>query len=372
MEPKHVIVTGAAGFLGGACVQEFLERGWQVTAMVHRHGSARLDALCGRPGLAIVRASVTAAPHTLEDALGRQIHARGGRCGALIHCAGRATDVGRDSAFRTSNLTAVENVCRLLRRLPIGRLVHMSTTDVYGVRDFACADEQTPLENNRRNPYAKYKIRAEEHIGRNLGAARSVILRPALVWGPGDTTVLPRAIAFLRASPAILHFGPWRGQNRWPLAYVDNVARVAYAAATCDAALGQVYNVVDPEPTSMDHYYRMLHELFFPERRQKRSLTLPLWIGLAVGAVSTTLSNLLNRNHPLFEPTLYGLRHMAHDQWFDGTKSMALLERCGLTLIDRTTALRELKTWCARGFANPEVAAPAYTLSPDSGRNTSQ
>jgi nucleoside-diphosphate-sugar epimerase len=361
MKQKHVIVTGAAGFLGGACVQEFLQRGWQVTAVVHRRDSARLRALRGHPALGIVRASLTPTSRALHDALLSQAPAGGKACRALIHCAGRATDVGRDSAFRTSNLLAVENVCQLVRRLSIGRLVQMSTTDVYGVRDFVRAGERTRLEDNRRNPYAKYKILAETCISRCLGAERSVILRPALVWGPGDTTVLPRAIAFLRASPVILHFGPWRGRNRWPLAYVGNVARVAYAAAMCDAALGEAFNVVDPEPTRMDDYYRMLSALFLPDRRRRRSLTLPLWMGLSIGAVSTTLSNLLNLNHPLFEPSLYGARHISHDQWFDSTKSIALLERCGLTLIDRATALRELKTWSTRGFADqkpPERARP--------------
>jgi nucleoside-diphosphate-sugar epimerase len=218
----------------------------------------------------------------------------------------------------------------------------MSSTDVYGVRDFRGADETTPHENNRRNPYPKYKILAEAHVRRALPADRYVILRPAFVWGPGDTTVLPRAIAFLRASPVILHFGRWHGRNRWPLAYVGNVARVACAAASCDSALGQAYNVADPEPITMDEYYRLLIDLFLPQQRRKRSLTLPVALAWPAAALSTIMSNLLDRDHPVFDPSLYGLRHVTHSQDFSAAKAAGLLASCGWAFIDRATGLAML------------------------------
>ena len=342
MERGHVIITGATGFIGAACVREFLAHGWRVTALGHRRSAGRLEGLRGRPGLDLASCSITDRD-ALVRVLAERIATAGGTCRALVHCAGRASDVGRDASFRAANLAGVQNVTHAVNRLGIGRLIHLSTTDVYGVRDFHGADETTPQENNRRNPYPKYKILAEEHIRRSLSPDRYVILRPAFVWGPGDTTVLPRVVAFLRASPVILHFGFWRGRNRWPLAYVGNVARVAHAAATSDAALGEAYNVVDPEPITMDAYYRLVIGLCLPGQRPKRSLTVPLPLAWPVAALSTALSNLLDRQHPIYDPSLYSLRHVAHSQDFSGAKVVRLLERCGWTFIDRATALAELR-----------------------------
>jgi len=357
-EHRHVIITGATGFIGAACVREFLEHGWTVTALGHRSASAadlggasdrhctadRLRALREHPGLHLAWGSVTER-EALVEVLAAAIARAGGECQALVHCAGRATDVGWDRRFRAANLVGVENVCHAFQRLNIGRLVHMSTTDVYGVRDFAGADETTPHDNNRHNPYAKYKILAEAHIRRSLPRDRHVILRPGLVWGPGDTTVLPRAVAFLRASPVILHFGRWRGRNRWPLAYVGNVARVAYAAATGEDALGEAYNVVDPEPTTMDEYYRLLMDLFLPGERRKRSLTLPLAMIWPFAALSTLVSDLLDRRHPIFDPSLYSLWHVTHSQDFCGAKAGQLLAASGSAYIARSAALAELHAW---------------------------
>jgi 2-alkyl-3-oxoalkanoate reductase len=355
---QHVIITGATGFIGAACVREFLERGWAVTALGHRRAASsdgdsapdrraaagRLEDLREDAGLQLAWGSITERD-ALVEALAEGITRAGGACQALVHCAGRATDVGRDRRFRAVNLGGVENVCHAVERLGIGRLVHISTTDVYGVRDFYSADETAPHDNNRRNPYPKYKILAEEHIRRVLPASRYVILRPAFVWGPGDTTVMPRVVAFLRSSPVILHFGRWHGRNRWPLAYVGNVARIAYASATCDLALGQAYNVADPEPITMDEYYRMLIDLFLPEQRRRRSLTLPFALAWPVAALSTAWSNLLNRDHPVFDPSLYGLRHVAHSQEFLGARAAQLLSVNGIAYIDRGAALEELRAW---------------------------
>jgi nucleoside-diphosphate-sugar epimerase len=362
MESGHVIVTGASGFIGAACVREFLARDWRVTALTHRRGAERLADLREQTGLRLVSGSVTERERllqTLDDA----IRAAGGACEVLVHCAGRATDIGWDRQFRSTNYEGVRTVCHAVRQLTIGRLVHISTTDVYGVRDFAGTDEATPHANNRHNPYPKYKILAEEYIRRSLPLDRYVILRPAFVWGPGDTTVLPRAIAFLRSSSVIPHFGRWRGGNRWPLAYVGNVARVAFAAATSLAALGEAYNVVDPEPDTIDGYYRMLIELFLPEQRPKRSVTLPFRIAWPIAALSTAISTLLGRDQPLFDPSLYGLRHVSHSQEFSGAKAVKLLESCGLSFIDRMTALNEMRVW-ATSSAAPGTRVPANAATP--------
>lgn len=334
---KHAIITGATGFIGSACVRELLARDWRVTALGHRAAPDRLRDMREHENLCLAAAPVTRYAELVR------VLAEAGPCQAIVHCAGRASDVGWDRQFRVSHLDGTRNICRAVLELDIERLVYISTTDVYGVDDFNDIDEESRQVNNRRNPYPKYKIAAEEHVRRSLPRDRFVIVRPALVWGPGDTTVLPRIIGFLRSSPAIVHFGRWRGRNRCPLAYVGNVARVVYAAATSPAALGEAYNVVDPEPITMDEYYRMLQAIFLPERLTILSTTVPLPLAWPLAALSTALSTLLGRSRPIFDPSLYALYHVAHRQSFRGTKAGLLLASCGSAFIDRATAVAELR-----------------------------
>ena len=268
---------------------------------------------------------------------------------AVVHCAGRASDVGRDRAFRRTNLLGVRNVMACMDAAGIGRLVHVSTTDVYGIRDFTDADENTPFDDNRRNRYPKYKILAERAIADELPSDRAVILRPGAVWGPGDTTIMPRVLKFLARSPAIVHFGKCRGANRWPLAHVRNVATAACLAAGCDEALGQAYNVVDPERTTIDEYYRMLVAARLPARAGLKSVTLPFAFGWLAGTVSEVASNALGMSHPIFEPSRYGLYSVSCDLDFSSAKLQRLFARHGRKFVTRRAGMEELATSCPPG-----------------------
>ena len=339
MSDGRVLVTGAAGFIGGACAREFSSRGWDVTALVHRREPEGLS------GARIIRASITERDQLISALCGE------GPFDAVVHCAGRASDVGRDHEFRAANHQGVLNIIECMEPAGIRRLVHISTTDVYGIRDFVSAGEDTPFLNNLRNPYPKYKILAERDIAEKLPAERYVILRPAAVWGEGDTTLLPRILSFLRTSPFIFHFGKWRGRNRWPLAHVSNVARAAFLGASCNDALGQAYNVVDPEHTTIDEYYRMLIRACLPEKAGMRSVSVPFWVGWTIGVASSLLSNALNRPLPLFEPSLYGLYSVSRDLDFSGKRLQQLFATHGEEFVSRESGLRSI--------APPDESVPA-------------
>lgn len=306
-----------------------------MTALVHRRAATGID------GAAPVRGDITDAAG-LAAALGGR-----GPFDAVIHCAGRATDVGPEREFRRVNLLGVRNVVGAMASARIGRLVHISTTDVYGLRDFHGAYENTPYADNIRNPYAKYKILAERAVRQMLGAGRYVLLRPGIVWGPGDRTILPRVLRFLRSSPAIVHFGRWRGRNRWPLAHVRNVARAAYLAAAHDDALGRAINVLDPERTTIEQYYRLVLRACLPARAGMPSVTVPFLFGWAIGQASTLASAALGRDRPLFDPSLYGLYTVSCNLDFATARLQQLFVRHGQAFVDRQSGFEELgRTFC--------------------------
>ncbi len=319
MENKRILVTGAAGFVGHACARECLAQNWQVVALVNRR-DPKLP-----PEVERIRGSIAA-----HDSL-RRACAEAGPLDGVIHCAARVSDIGQETLFRAVNYEGVVNLVDCVKSCGIPRLVHVSTTDVYGLRDFRHADETTPLEDNVGHPYPRYKIMAEEAIRHALPSERFSILRPAAVYGPGDRTLLPRVVSFLGLSPYILHFGKWRGRNRWPLAHVRNVARAARLCLVDEEARGEAYNVLDPQCTTLDEFYRLVLQAFLPHQRGMRSITLPFASGWLFGTCSEWISNRLGREHPLMNPTRYAAHAFSSNLDFSSAKLEALFARQGKT-----------------------------------------
>jgi nucleoside-diphosphate-sugar epimerase len=339
---KHAFITGAAGFIGGYAVKEFVGQGWHVFALVHRRTSRDLEILAGQGSTTLVRGDI-ADFASLETGLECEIRKRGATLDAIVHCAGRASDVGRQREFRRANFESVQHLVQLTNKLDVARFVFVSTTDVYGLRDFhGESEDQLPLRAHPRNPYPVFKIAAEEWIRKNLHPERSAIIRPAAVWGVGDPTLTPRIVGFLRRSPWIIHFGKWRGRNRWPLAHVRNVATALFLAATSPEATGQAINVLDSETTSIDEFYRIIAAIFLPEKKLC-SVTLPLWAGKVFGTLVSGISNLLNLNRPFADPSLYALYSVSSNLDFSNRKFQRLLAQAGRHIITRDEGIHEIR-----------------------------
>jgi len=336
--PPKVLVTGAAGFIGSAVVREFVREGWRVTALVHRRTTAELQRLSaeGRvipiPGDVADLASLEGAfraPDGLPPA-------------AVVHGAGRASDVGWERSFRRANLLPVQYLVALLQRCPACRLVVVSTTDVYGLRNFRGeGEDELPCAAQAPNPYPRFKIAAEEAIRTGLPPGSWSILRPAAVWGVGDRTLTSRVVGFLRWSPWIVHLGPARGRNRWPLAHVRNVAAAAFLAATRPEAAGKAINVLDSEVTSVEEWYRLVAGIFLPNRRFQ-SLCLPLWFGWPFAALVTAVSNALNLDRPIADPSLYALATISSNLDFSNRRFLELMAGARRRPVTRAEGLEEL------------------------------
>jgi len=306
---KRVIITGAGGFIGLNTAEEFSNAGWHVYAIVRRNIPDKLKVL---KNTEIIKGDLTDF---------KFINSLNLKAEVLVHAAGLASDIGSDEEFRKINFESVKALCRI----PEKKFIFISTTDVYGIKDFNNADENTPLCEFPKNPYPKYKIQAEEWLKKNCPVPY-VFLRPAAVWGEGDKTLEKRAADFLKTSPFIIHFGKWKGKNRWPRADVKNVSKTALALSCIDDFDNQAVNIIDNEISTIDDYYRSIASKYFPDKKFK-TITLPLWCGKAIGAVSAVLSNALHKKHPVFDPSFYAVHHVSSNLDFSSGKMEEILAR---------------------------------------------
>ena len=335
---KHLFITGASGFIGKHIVDQFLDHNWHITALIHKSKPEGLEYPADYTHLEYVHGDITD-----FESMRNAFIAGNKQYDAVVHCAGRASDVGWRREFRRANLDSVKHLVQLTKQLDIAKFVFISTTDVYGLLDFnGEAEEELRTIPHPANPYPEFKILAEEHIRAELPLNRFSVLRPAQVWGPGDTTLTKRIVDFLKWSPFIVHFGKWRGGNRWPLAHVYNVATAAYLATTLDEACGQAINVVDNETTSIDDFYRIATRIFLPEKKF-RTVVLPFPIGWIIGSVVSGISNIFNMNHPFMDPSLYALYSVSRNLDFNNDKLKTLFDIAGSTIFTRKEGIRELR-----------------------------
>ncbi|HVN98229.1 MAG TPA: NAD(P)-dependent oxidoreductase [Syntrophorhabdaceae bacterium] len=338
---RFVFITGGTGFIGSYTVDEFIGNNWHPIVLVHRTASPQLKEM-ERKGLITMVTGDAADEYALRSAFNETI--RKCRCvpERVVHCAGRASDMGRDKDFKAINFDSLRYLTRIVSEFGVNKIVFISSTDVYGLKDFSHEqEEELTFFRHPSNPYPAYKIAAETWLRAHLAPERYSIVRPAAVWGAGDRTLTPRFVALLRKSPWIIHFGPWKGKNRWPLAHVRNVAAAIYIAATDEDLSGKAVHVLDTEYTSVDEFYRMLAMVYTPGKTF-RSVSLPFWIGYSLGFAATTLSNLLRRDCPIFDPTLYGLYSASANLNFSNRHFLAYMKRANRQPITREQGLTEL------------------------------
>jgi 2-alkyl-3-oxoalkanoate reductase len=255
----RVLVTGATGFLGGAVARSLTERGHQVL------GTGRDPAA----GARLVADGVEFRAAELGDRAA--VFALCSDCEVVIHSGALAAPWGPWPAFQVANVDGTRNVLDGARAAGAARAVHVSSPSVYGGRgDLRDVREDHPLSDAPLNHYIRSKIEAE-HIARAAhgDGLPTVILRPRGLFGPGDTTLLPRVIDRL-TSGALPIIGD--GENVVDLTYIDNAAAAVVAAAQADlqAVAGRTYNVTNAEPVKLWDFMGRLCELLDLEPPARR------------------------------------------------------------------------------------------------------
>lgn len=221
----HALVTGGGGFLGGYIVDSLLARGDRVRTFGRGH-YPKLSAC----GVEVVRGDI-------RDNAALAAACDGIDC--IFHTAAIAgIGVDRDT-FESINRTGTELLLVNARRRGVGRFVYTSSPSVvFGGVDQSGVNETAPydfgwMESNRAY-YSYTKACAEQSVlAANCDELRTCALRPHLIWGPGDTHLVPRLLARARRG-RLRRIGD--GSNLVDITYVENAADAHLQAADTLAA----------------------------------------------------------------------------------------------------------------------------------------
>ncbi len=227
----RILITGGTGFIGGAAARRLLARGDSVVVLAR--APARASALEDL-GATVVTGDLLE-PRSLARA------AQG--CEVVLHAAGipRPATV---AAFRSAHVTGTRNVLAAAAAAGVRRMINIASQSVlFAGRDLIGVDESHPYPTRYIDPYSATKAESERLALAANGQLEVTSLRPAVVWGRGDTTILP-ILTRLALSP----FGVpacGDGTNLEATTHIDNLIDAIIGAFDCPAAPGRTYFIVD-------------------------------------------------------------------------------------------------------------------------------
>ncbi len=298
-----VLVTGGGGFLGRAIVFRLLARGDSVVSLGRKV----------QPGL--IERGVTVFQGDVSDRVLVGQAVRG--CDAVIHTAARVGSWGRPEDFVRTNVTGTQNVLDACTQHGVSRLVYTSSPSVaHGPGDAEGIDESHGYPSSFDAEYPRTKALAEQRVlAASCDTLLTVALRPHLMWGPGDSQLLPRAVALARAGKLKLPGGP---PKKIDCTYIDNAVDAHLLAldnlAPGAACVGRAYFISQGEPmTQGELITRVLAAIGiegpFP--------TVSPSLLLMAGAASETwfrLRGIWDREPPI---TRFVARQLTSAHWFD-------------------------------------------------------
>lgn len=239
---KRVLITGADGFIGSHLTESLVELGADVRAFVYYNSFNSwgwLDTIDER-----LKQSIDVFAGDIRDPYGVRSAMKG--CDVVMHLAALIAipySYHSPDTYVDTNVKGTLNVVQAARELGVERVVHTSTSEVYGTARFVPITEEHPLQG--QSPYSASKIGADQiatSFFLSFGTPVTVI-RPFNTYGPRQSAraVIPTIITQIASGARQIKLGavhPTRDFN-----YVRDTVRGFVAVAECDAALGQVVNV---------------------------------------------------------------------------------------------------------------------------------
>lgn len=238
---KKILVTGADGFIGSHLTEALVRQGFDVRAFVLYNSFNSWGWLDHAP--ADIQSSLDVFAGDIRDPNGVRTAMQG--CDAVLHLAALIAipySYHSPDTYVDTNIKGTLNVLQAAREVGVARVVHTSTSEVYGTARFVPITEEHPLQG--QSPYSASKIGADQ-LAYSFYASFGlpvVIARPFNTYGPRQSAraVIPSIISQLASGARRIKLGalhPTRDFN-----YVSDTVDAFISALRSDKGLGEVVN----------------------------------------------------------------------------------------------------------------------------------
>lgn len=260
MKCGTVLVTGAEGFIGSHLVEYLVKQGYTVRAFVLYNSFNSWGWLDTLPQELLREVDIFCGDIRDPNGVRKAMHG----CSAVLHLAALIAipySYHSPDTYIDTNIKGTLNVVQAARDLEVARVVHTSTSEVYGTACTVPITEDHPLQ--AQSPYAASKIGADQlalSFYRSFNTPISV-LRPFNTYGPRQSAraIIPTIITQLHANVEALHLGSLHPTRDF--SFVTDTVRAFEAVLTSDAAVGHVLNAGSGFEVSIGETAKLLVEL---------------------------------------------------------------------------------------------------------------
>ena len=255
-----VLVTGADGFIGSHLVEALVAKGFDVRAFVFYNSFNSWGWLDHAP--AKVRDALDVFAGDIRDPHGVKTAMRG--CDAVLHLAALIAipfSYHSPDSYVDTNVKGTLNVLQAARELGTKRIVHTSTSEVYGTARFVPITEEHPLQG--QSPYSASKIGADQlafsfHASFDLPV---VIARPFNTYGPRQSAraVIPTIITQIANGAREVKLGATAPTRDF--SYVEDTCAAFISVLESDAGAGEVVNFGSNFEISVGDTARLIAEV---------------------------------------------------------------------------------------------------------------
>lgn len=257
---KKILVTGADGFIGSHLTEALVAAGYDVRAFVCYNSFNSwgwLDS-CSED----VKRQIEVFSGDIRDPYGVRTAAKG--CDAILHLAALIAipySYHSPDTYVDTNIKGTLNVLQAAKDLEISKVVHTSTSEVYGTAMYVPINEEHPLQG--QSPYSASKIGADQmalSFYRSFETPVSVI-RPFNTYGPRQSAraVIPTIITQIASGMDQIKLGatsPTRDFN-----FVQDTVSGFLSVLEADSSIGEVINIGSNFEISIGETVKVISEV---------------------------------------------------------------------------------------------------------------
>jgi len=298
--PENVLVTGGGGFLGKAIVKRLVEKECHVTSFSRK------------PYPALDRLHVKQIKGNISDPKAVRNACQG--IDLVFHVAALPGVWGKYSDYYDTNVIGTENIITACRQNGVSRLIYTSSPSVvFNGKDMEGVDESIPHATRFSTHYPKTKALAEKAVlAAASGDLKAIILRPHLIWGPGDNHLVPRILARAHRLRIV-----GNGKNKVDTLYIDNAASAHVLAAEKLAGhpelSGGIYFISQDEPLPL---WEMINRILKAGGKKPITRKVPFQIAWVAGALLEFFYKTFKINsEPMM--TRFVAKELSTSHWFD-------------------------------------------------------
>ncbi len=260
LQNKKILVTGADGFIGSHLAESLVRKGHHVRAFVYYNSFGSWGWLDDVP--AEIKNNIEVFAGDIRDPHGVKAAAKD--CQVIFHLAaliGIPYSYHSPDTYIDTNIKGTLNVVQAARDLNIERVIHTSTSEVYGTAQFVPITELHPLQG--QSPYSASKIGADQIAMSFYSSFHTPIsiIRPFNTFGPRQSAraIIPTIITQIAAGSRTITVGSLHPTRDF--SYVIDTVNGFLAVAESDHSVGEIINIGSNFEISVENIGQLIAEL---------------------------------------------------------------------------------------------------------------